>query len=150
MSSGDTLSSVRQSRIGQQGRGGRSGRVPGVSTQAQLHEDALHAAVKAKLAAAREAAVRTAALAVMLTSTVAAAAAAPAGNHSQRRGAKRSADVAGTETQRDAAAQRDVQARAAAAQEETRGSGASIPGRFGLMKPARWDYMSKTAKNNWK
>jgi hypothetical protein len=77
---------------------------------------------------------RVAALAVMLTTTVAAAAAAPASNHLPRHGAKRGAYVAGTATQHDATAQRDVPAHSAAV-EETRSSGASVPGRFELMKP---------------
>jgi hypothetical protein len=49
---------------------------------------------------------------------VVAAAAAPAGGHSQKRGAKRSADVAGIKTQLNAAAQRDAPARAAAAKKK--------------------------------
>jgi hypothetical protein len=64
----------------------------------------------------------------MVTTTVSAAAAAPAGSHLPRPDAKRSADVAEIDTPRDAAAQRFAQARAAAAQEETRGLGASISG----------------------
>jgi hypothetical protein len=43
-----------------------------------------------------------------------------------RRGAKRGADVTVTETQLDAAAQRDAKARVTTTQEETRGPGAIL------------------------
>ena len=64
-------------------------------------------------------------------------------------GVKRNDDVMGTETQCDAAARRGAPARAASA-EETRGSGASVPGQVELTKPEHWDSMSRAAKKHWK
>ena len=53
-------------------------------------------------------------------------------------GVKRSGDVMGIETQCDAAARRGAPALAASA-EETRGSGASVPGQVELTKTEHWD-----------
>jgi hypothetical protein len=60
-------------------------------------------------------------------------------------GVKRSGDVMGIETQCDAAARRGAPALAASA-EETRGSGASVPGQVELTKPEHWDSMSRATK----
>jgi hypothetical protein len=101
-------------------------------------------------AAARKAAAHAAALDVVLPTTLAAAAAAPEGYNFPRYGAKRSADLAGIETQRDAAAQSDAPARAAAAQEETRSPKGPVPGQVELTRPVKWTSMSRSTNKNWK
>jgi hypothetical protein len=64
----------------------------------------------------------------MLPTTVAATAATPADCNFLRYVAKRRRDVAKIKTQREAAAQRFAPARFAAAKEEIRGPGVSLPG----------------------
>ena len=103
-------------------------------------------------AVVHEAALCAAALAEMATKA-AAPAVAPGGN-AQQRGTKRSAPTADHDaetTGNETAAQRDAPARSGAtAAEEAYGPGAPSPGQVGLVKPANWGSMSKSAKTQWK